>query len=334
MPSQSRAREREPRRAAAGAYAERAGDDVDGVGRHAAVGRQLAAGDGDDTALRRGHRVAPREVGGAFAARALDERAQAGPRAEDVGLGDRGRDRTVDRAQQVGDVVGRALRVVERTVVVGVGGADVGEVAPRHDEDRAAVLRHRDHRGDVVADLRPRHRDVHTLGRSDRVGMAALVEGAHVVGPHAGRVHDRSRPHQDLGAVGDARTPCTRPARPSRSRRPRRRSPRRRRARPRSGDREREPGVVGAGVVVEVRRREARPRRVGMCSSALSFVMRRWSLPIRSPPVRSYIHIAVPSAARGPVDQPVGAEDREQEGLHPHEVGRDRRSTWRSASAS
>ena len=99
---------------------------------------------------------------------------QSGPRAENVGLRDRRRDRTVDRAQQVRDVFGGALRVVERAVVVGVGGADVGEVAPRHDEHRAPVLRHRDHRGDVVAHLRPRHGDVHALGGADRVGVACL----------------------------------------------------------------------------------------------------------------------------------------------------------------
>ena len=47
-----------------------------------------------------------------FAAR--HERAQPGPRAEDVGLGDRRGDRAVDRAQEVLDVVGCDLRVVDR----------------------------------------------------------------------------------------------------------------------------------------------------------------------------------------------------------------------------
>ncbi len=48
-------------------------------------------------------------------------------------------DRVVDGAEQVGDVVGRALRVVDGAVVVGVGGADVGDRAGRH---RAVVARH------------------------------------------------------------------------------------------------------------------------------------------------------------------------------------------------
>ena len=107
------------------------------------------------------HPVAAGQVGGAPAAGRLDERAQPGPRADDVVGGDVGRDGGVERAEQVVDVVGRALRVVERAVVVGVGGADVGVlegavgVAPRHDEEAALVPADRDDDGDVVADLAP-----------------------------------------------------------------------------------------------------------------------------------------------------------------------------------
>ena len=44
---------------------------------------------------------------------------------------------------------------------------------------------------------------------------------------------------------------------------------------------------------------------------------------MRSPPVRSYIHIALPSArASFAVDQAVAGEDRDQERQHAHEVRR------------
>ncbi len=85
------------------------------------------------------------------------ERPQTGPGAQDVGFGDlRGRN-PVDRTQEVRDVFGRDLGVVDGPVVVGVGRADVGELvvaalaAPRYDEHRAPVFRYRDHDRDPVA---------------------------------------------------------------------------------------------------------------------------------------------------------------------------------------
>ena len=195
------------------------------------------------------------------------------------------------------DVLGRALRVVDRAVVVGVGGADVGEVAPRHHEDRTPVLRHRHDRGDVVAHLLPRHRDVDALGRTDRVRVGALVDRADVVGPHAGRVHDapgadrRTRgrrpstvapstwPAASLREPGDAAwfattAPCVGGG---------------------AREREREPGVVGLRVVVEVRRRRRSARAASACARALR-PCRCAGAACRcaAPPVRSYIHIALP----------------------------------------
>ena len=85
----------------------------------------------------------------------------------------------VQRSQHVGDVVGRALRVVEGAVVVGVRGADVRVVAPGDDEQAAAVLGHRDDDGDVVAHLAPRHGDVDALCRPDGVrGAVAEINAS------------------------------------------------------------------------------------------------------------------------------------------------------------
>src|SRR5699024_8576067 len=110
-------------------------------------GGELAAGDGDDPAGRRGDAVAAGQVGGAAAVGALHQRAQPGPGADHVGVGGAGE---LDGLQQVVDVVAGDGRVVEGAVVVGVGGAHVGEVPPRHDEHGPLVLRHGDDRGDVV----------------------------------------------------------------------------------------------------------------------------------------------------------------------------------------
>ena len=126
------------------------------------------------------------------AARITDQRSQARPCAGDVVGGDVRRHRAVDGTEQVLDVLTCALRIIDRAVVVGVGGADVGEVAPRHHEDGPLVLRDGDHRGDVVLDLRPRDRDVNALGRADRVRVFGLVEGSHFVGPHATGVDHRA----------------------------------------------------------------------------------------------------------------------------------------------
>ncbi len=92
--------------------------------------------------------------------------------------------------------------------VVGIGRADVGVLegairkqSPRHHEQAALVFRYRDDDRDVVANLVPRHRDVHALGGSDRVGIGTLVKGADLVGPHAGSVDDRLGAHGDQPSV-------------------------------------------------------------------------------------------------------------------------------------
>jgi hypothetical protein len=183
-------------RMAAAAVVEEPDDLVDRIGRHPAIRGELAAVDRDDAAGRHLHRMAARQVGRPFAARRADERSQARPRAEHVGTGDLRGDRVVDGPQEVFDVVGGDLWVVEGSVVVGIGRADVGEgvvaalAAPRHDEHRPAVLGNRHDDGDLVAHERPRHRQMDPFGRADGSRVRALVERAHVVGPDPRRVDD------------------------------------------------------------------------------------------------------------------------------------------------
>ena len=89
-------------------------------------------------------------------------------------------------------------------------------------------------------------------------------------------------------------------------------------------DRECEPGVVGLRVVVHVRAGE--PVAVEgreIASIASSIAMRWWRLPMRSPPVRSYIQSALPSTRREPsVDAAAARQHRDEEREHAHEVRR------------
>ena len=146
-----------------------------------------------------------RQVGGAGADGRTHERPQPGPHPGDLIAGDRpgrGRvERGVDRPEHVVDVVAGARRIVERTVVVGVGGADVGvgERAvgtrpPRHHEQAALVAGDRDDRGDVVAHQLPRDRHVDALGRPDRTTVSGALHRPQFVGPHPGGAHHHRGP--------------------------------------------------------------------------------------------------------------------------------------------
>ena len=203
--------------AALGAGAEELDHLVDGVGGHAPVGGQLAAGDGDDPVARRGHEVAAGQVGAAPITCAWagvgHERTKAGPEPDDVGrvepLGGHRR----DRLQQVVDVGPGAPRLVEGALVVGVGGADVDPVAagPGDDEDRPSLLGSGQDGGHPGRQLRPHEGDVDPLGGPD--GGRAIAVGrcrcegqrsqpGHLVDPDAGGVDDDRRLDLDVAAVG------------------------------------------------------------------------------------------------------------------------------------
>ncbi len=90
-------------------------------------------------------------------------------------------------------------------MIIGVGGAQVHQVrlGPWHDEDGPAVLGHGDDGGDVARETFRRHRDMDALGRSDRTGVGAFIEGPYVVGPDArGIDHDAGRDAELTCSVG------------------------------------------------------------------------------------------------------------------------------------
>ena len=180
-------------------------DLVHRVGRHLPVGRELAARDRDHARPRHRDHVTPGQIGGPLGCRRLDQWPQAGPRAGDVGGCQLRGGGPVDGRQQIGDVLGGALGIVERAVVVGVGGAHVGLPLPWHHEDRAVVAGDRDHGGDVAGQPVRRNGDMDALGRSDRIGVHALVEGADIVGPDPGGVDDHGGSHhRPVGQLGPA----------------------------------------------------------------------------------------------------------------------------------
>ena len=196
-----RTAQREVLRAATRLPAEQFLCGVDCVLGHLAVCRELPAGDGDDTVRGSRHLVTAAEVCGATALGVLvrlHQRTEPRPHAEYVVHGHTCRDTRVQCVEHVLDVVFGALGVVDRSLVVGIGRADVGvherAVTLRHPRDHKqapAVFRDGDDDGDVVAHLVPRHSEVHALCGADRVGVHLLVERADIVGPHAGCVdHD------------------------------------------------------------------------------------------------------------------------------------------------
>ncbi len=103
--------------------------------------------------------------------------------------------------EQVLDILGSAVGVVEGSVPRRVGGAEVDLLPPRDDEDGSTIVADRDDRGDVAGEDVCGDGDVDPLGRPDRVRIGAFVEGADLVRPHPCRIdHHRGPQGAGLGA--------------------------------------------------------------------------------------------------------------------------------------
>jgi hypothetical protein len=105
------------------------------------------------------------------------------------------------RLEQVVDVFRRAAGIVERALVVGVGGAHVDEIrfGPRHHEDGATVLGDRNDGGNVGRQAMRRQRDVDSFGGTNGARVRSFVEGPHIIGPDAGGVDDDPGLDRDVG---------------------------------------------------------------------------------------------------------------------------------------
>ena len=169
---------------------------VDGVGRHDAVGRVLAAGDRDEARLRAGDGVLARQLAGVLAL-AGQQGPQAGVDALDVVVGQRHLEHGVDVLEDVVDVGAGRRRVGQVEVPVGVGRADDPVRAPRDDEEHR-LLGAQDEPG-LGVDPVAGDDDVHALGGAHVEAAAAAGHRLDVVGPHAGAVDDDGG--RDLGAL-------------------------------------------------------------------------------------------------------------------------------------
>ena len=203
-------------------------------------------------------------------------------------------ERVVHRASRYSTSSARALRVLDRPVVVGVGGADVAcrtcrpSVGPTARRTGSACPS----APEMITAMSLRtccHGIVMCMPLAGRIvcGCDALVEAADLVGPHA-----RGR-HDDLRPDGDRRRRRCRRARRRRGRRPSGARPVTRASVDDHGavlaavraTVEREPRVVGARVVVHEPRRQA--------------VGRERRARVRAPPRRSEppVQLADPGAA-------------------------------------
>ena len=253
-----------------------------------------------------------------------------GPGAEHVGLGERLAHRDVDRPEQVGDVVGGALRVVDRPVVVGVGGADVGELEP-------AVV------GRAATAPRTRCACPSAPGTTTAMSLRTLSHGTVMWMPLAGRMLSGSLPssrartsslHTPVAlTTARARTSMRRPSASTTA-------PGRPVAvaqqlddlgvvghhgavveRRGAQDREREAGVVGGGVVVEVGAGQpllGQRRHVGHGLRLLEALVELADAGAAGEVVHPHRAAERPGHLR--VDQAVLREDRDEERQEPHEV--------------
>ena len=171
---------------------------VDGVARHHAVRRQLAAGDHHEPGHRGRDRVLARDLRRGLGG-AAQEGAEPGVHALDVLVVERGPQQLVDVLEHVVDVRARGGRVREVEVPRGVGGADDPVAAPGdHEEHRDRGL------GDeaaLAADPVARHDEVDALAGLDVERAAAAEHLLDLVGPHTAGVDDDLGANLDLAVV-------------------------------------------------------------------------------------------------------------------------------------
>ena len=144
-----------------------------------------------------------RQIGGPAGTGSPEQRPQASPAAGYRVAGQRLLNGGVDVAQQDGDVVGIGVEVVQRAREVGVGRADVGELAPRDGEHGARTARNGQDDCDVpVLHQRGGHDHMDPPGRAQGLVAGAQVNGLDVVDPHAGGVHQAPSGHVDRAGAG------------------------------------------------------------------------------------------------------------------------------------
>ena len=164
---------------------------------HQPLDGQFAAGDGDEARFVLHSHVLAGECG--RVAGGGHERAQAGKGADDVVVFDlHAREGILHRLQQIFDVGERGSRVVQVALIIGVGGADEGKVAPGDEKDVAAVVLDTKDDGVLTVQSCAGDEQVNPFGRADHWPRVSFVQFAHAVRPDAGGVDDDPRSRLDL----------------------------------------------------------------------------------------------------------------------------------------
>jgi hypothetical protein len=187
---------------------------VHGHLRHPPPGGELAAGDRDHP---RGGLIEfclARDVHRLLGIARRDQRAHARERSRQIGVVEGRAEEAVHRLQQVVDVLGGGRHVVERAVVVVVGGADEGVAEPGEREDRTARSSGHDraaHEWQIVT----ADGEVGAAAWPDTWQLRLVVQllRAQLVRPHSGRVHHVCGAHLELrAALAVERSHAVRPA--------------------------------------------------------------------------------------------------------------------------
>jgi len=163
---------------------------LDGVVRHAAIGRPLATGHRHETARRDLDHMLARDLLRGLLVGGARQRPQPREDREDVRLGRRLREIAARVPQDEADLLGARARLEFGLAHLGVGRSDERAAVPRNDEEDASVVGVRHHDRVVRGQEFPRKDEVDAARGLDRRRGAGALHAADPVGEHARRVHD------------------------------------------------------------------------------------------------------------------------------------------------
>ena len=110
----------------------------------------------------------------------------------------------VGRCDEVVDIRKRRVLLAGRSVVVGIGRADVGPIAPRQREQDATIRWMKEHYGMLHGEPIPLHHDVNAFGRTQHLCPARTTHRQDFVGPRPRRIDDRLSLHLAKTSIAHA----------------------------------------------------------------------------------------------------------------------------------
>ena len=175
---------------------------VDSHLRHPPPGRQLAPGDRDHPAGGLVQLGLARDVHRLLRVAGRDQGTHPSEGAHQIARVQSDAEEVVDGLEQVVDVLGRRLHMLEVALVVVVGGADKRASQPGKREDRPSTTRRHDratHQRQVLAI--EDHVRAAAGANARQLGLVVELFRAQLIGPHAGRVDHVRGAHLELRAA-------------------------------------------------------------------------------------------------------------------------------------